>query len=143
MAIRFHSGLFQPTHVEKYLGGKVPKYRSSWELTMMRVFDTHPSVIGWSSECISIPYQDPVTGRWRLYIPDFFVVYIDAQGKKHGDIIEVKPARQTLETAARSKKDRSAILNNMAKWKSALSWCQSNGLTFRVMTEAEIFRGTK
>src|ERR1700760_4259376 len=99
MATRFYTGLFKPTHPEKYLGKTIPTYRSSWELTIMNFLDKHPSVTGWSSESIQIPYQDPNSGRWRCYIPDFFIVYVDAYGTRHGEVIEVNPLRQTLESA--------------------------------------------
>jgi len=143
MANKFASGFYRPTHPEKYLGKTLPTYRSSWELTLMRVFDSHPSVVGWASEPIQIPYQDPSSGRWRAYIPDFLLVYIDAKGVKHGEVIEVKPARQTLESAAKTKRDRAAIAINTAKWQAAQAWCSNSGLRFRVMTEAEIFRNAR
>jgi hypothetical protein len=109
----------------------------------MRVLDSHPSVKTWASEAIQIPYQDPTTGRWRMYIPDFFITYIDSEGKTHGEVIEVKPIKQTLESAARSRRDKAAVKLNTAKWESAVAWCKTVGLTFRIMTEKEIYRNPR
>jgi hypothetical protein len=32
-----------------------------------------------------------MTGKYTIYVPDFFVVYKDKTGKKHAEVVEVKP----------------------------------------------------
>ena len=82
MAVKFSQGVYQPLNPSKYIGKKkYPTYRSGWELTIMRFFDNHPSVQFWSSESEKIPYYNPLTGKQTIYIPDFFIVYIDSNGK--------------------------------------------------------------
>jgi hypothetical protein len=56
---------FHPKNLKKYLGKFPIIYRSSWEMTLMQVFDQNPAVLGWSSETITIPYRNPLTG-WRI-----------------------------------------------------------------------------
>ena len=43
----------------------------------MRLCDEHPNVAKWASESIKIPYRHPFTGKYTVYVPDFFVVYVD------------------------------------------------------------------
>jgi hypothetical protein len=138
----FAHGDFFPKNPQKYVGTGKIEYRSSWELSCMHIWDQHPNVVHWSSEPFKIPYQDPFTGKKRHYIPDFLVVYIDKNGIKHGEMIEVKPIRQTMLESAKSKNDKYAIAINTAKWKSAVAWCDANGLVFRVLTESQIYQNT-
>lgn len=140
---RFNQGIFKPKNREKYFGRGFPTYRSSWELTLMNLFDSHPNVEQWASEAVQIPYMSPFDGRWHKYIPDFIAIYVDKNGKKHGEVIEVKPSTQTYPELAKSKKDKQAIILNQAKWKSAIEWCKQKGLEFRIMTEEEIYRGAR
>ena len=44
-----------------------------------------------------------------------------------------------LESKA-STRDRAIVAVNYAKWAAAQAWCKRNGLTFRVITEDDIFR---
>lgn len=136
----YNQGVFQPKNPSKYVGTFPITFRSAWELTFMNTCDQHPNVIQWASESIKIPYQDPMTGKWRQYIPDFLIVYVDKNGKKHGEIIEIKPLSQTLAEKAKSKRDREALVLNQAKWAAAQAFCRRQGLTFRVMTEAQLYR---
>ena len=76
MLPRFAKGKFYPKNQEKYIGLKTPTYRSSWEQAFMRLCDEHPNVAKWASESIKIPYRHPFTGKYTVYVPDFFVVYI-------------------------------------------------------------------
>ena len=63
MATKFARGKFTMRHPEKYVGNKVPTYRSSWELTFMNFCDNNKSVQKWASEAVQIPYRDPLTNR--------------------------------------------------------------------------------
>ena len=95
MLPRFAKGKFTPKNQEKYVGLKTPTYRSSWEHAFMRLCDEHPNVAKWASESIKIPYRHPLTGKYTVYVPDFFVVYVDKNGRKNAELIEVKPKSQT------------------------------------------------
>ena len=138
MANNYSQGFFTPTHPEKYVGKGTPKYRSGWELTFMRFCDNHPSVVSWASENVRIPYRNPFTGKDTFYVPDFFVVYQNANGR-HAELVEIKPKSQAVMELARSQQEKAAVALNMCKWQAAKAWCQRMGATFRILTEEDIF----
>ena len=135
---KFHQGNFTPSNPGKYLGKRVPYYRSGWELAVFRMCDNHPAILGWGSETHRIPYKNPLTGKASTYVPDLLIVYKDKQGKNHAEIVEVKPASQTLSEARTPSQKASAVVNH-AKWASAHAYAKSKGLGFRVITEHQIF----
>lgn len=132
-------GFFEPSHPEKYAGKRPIVWRSTWELRVMQLLDRHPAVVRWASEPFPIPYTDPVTRRGRLYWPDFLVEYVDAQGRRRREIVEIKPAEDVGLTEARDPVARAEIARNHAKWKAAAAWAKRHGMGFRVLTEIEIF----
>lgn len=143
MAKKFAQGKFTPKHPEKYIGVGEITARSSWEFTMMRFLDTHPGVVYWASESVKIPYKNPFTNRYTVYIPDFFIVYVDKKGKQHSELIEVKPANQTMEEMAnKSKKNKAHWILNQAKWAAAETYCRNKKIIFRVITENDIYQKT-
>lgn len=145
MARKYINGEFVPKNTQKYVGKLPITYRSSWEQQLMTLLDSHPNVIQWSSESITIPYVNPFTKRATVYVPDFLVVYVDKNGKKHGKVIEVKPLKEALDEHAKTRRDKAALQLNKAKWAAAIQWCSKHGLVFEVMTEAQLFqqRGRK
>jgi hypothetical protein len=106
----------------------------------MNVLDNHPNVTQWASESIEIQYKNPLTGQSSIYIPDFLVIYTDKNGKKHGEIIEIKPLKEASIEHAKSKRDRAVLAINTAKWQAAIVWAKKRGLDFRVMTENQLFK---
>lgn len=137
---KYANGFFQITNPDKYVGKNTPKFRSSWEHSFMRFCDTNPAVLQWASESITIPYRNPFTNRQTIYVPDFLIVYVNKEGKKHAELIEIKPSKQTtLEAAGRSQRDQAAAVLNMYKWQAAQAWANQNGVRFRVLTENDIF----
>lgn len=140
---KWHSDVFTPKNPSKYVGTFPIVYRSAWELTFMNVCDNHPNILQWASESIQIPYQHPATGKWHRYIPDFLILYKDKDGTKRGELIEIKPASQAIAEKAKRKADKSALLVNQAKWKAAEAFCKSKGITFRIMTEYDLYRKGK
>jgi hypothetical protein len=136
---------FVPKNPQKLIGNSRPFYRSSWELTVMTLLDQHPNVINWASESVSIPYVNPLTGKQSVYIPDFLVLYKDKSGKQRAELIEVKPSKEAIAENAKSKRDKAALLINTAKWAAAMSWCKKNGISFRILTEADLYisKGTQ
>jgi hypothetical protein len=141
---RFAQGRFEMKNPDKYVGKRTPMARSSWEFVFMRMLDEHPGVEKWASESIQIPYRDPLTGKHTIYVPDFFIQYIDKNKKKHAEVVEVKPASQTLrEKVGKSRYNQEQYIKNMAKWEAATVWCRQNGVRFRVVNEDDIFHQGK
>ena len=137
---RFAQGKFTPKNPEKYVGNKTPTYRSGWEFSFMRFCDEHPSVSQWASEAIRIPYRNPLTGKQTIYVPDFFIAYATKTGKSKVELIEVKPANQSVkEKTGRSKANQAAWVVNQAKWEAARAWCKQKGIFFRIVTEEDMF----
>ena len=137
---KFAQGRFEMKNPDKYVGKKTPLARSSWEFVFMRMLDEHPGVQNWASESIQIPYRDPLTGKSTIYVPDFFIVYVDKTGSKHAEVVEVKPRNQTVREAVGKSAFRQAeYVKNMAKWEAANAWCKQQGIKFRVVNEDDIF----
>ena len=138
--VKFAKGKFTMKHPDKYVGTKTPTYRSSWEWSFMNFCDTSPSVQKWASEAISIPYRDPLTGRNTIYVPDFFIQYLDKNNAMHVELLEIKPASQTiLERVGKSKANQAQFIKNQAKWQAATAWCKQQGIKFRVLNENDLF----
>ena len=141
---KYANGFYQILNADKYVGKKVPHFRSSWEHSFMRFCDENPAVLQWASEAIHIPYQNPFTNKNTIYIPDFMIMYMNKNNEKFGELIEIKPSKQTpLEAAGRSMRDQAAAVLNAYKWQAAQAWCSQNGLRFRVLTENDIFHQGK
>ena len=140
---KYANGFFQITNPDKYVGKKVPHFRSSWEHSFMRFCDTNPSILQWASEAIHIPYRNPFTNKNTIYVPDFMIMYVNKNGEKFGELIEIKPSTQTTLESAKSVRDQAAAVLNMHKWQAAQAWCSQNGLRFRVVTENDIFHQGK
>jgi len=140
---KYAQGKYTVKNPEKYIGKRSPTYRSSWEFTFMSFCDNNPAILNWASEAISIPYFNPVKGRQTIYVPDFLVVYVDANQKQHTEIVEIKPSTETTMESARSYRDKLMVAMNMAKWAAADSWARANNMRFRVVTEFDIFKNQK
>jgi hypothetical protein len=137
---KFARGKFTMKHPEKYIGTKMPTYRSSWELTFMNFCDNNKSIQKWASEAVQIPYRDPLTQRQTVYVPDFFIQYVDKQGRILTELIEIKPASQTiLERVGKNKYNQAQFVKNQAKWAAAGLWCKQQGIRFRILNENDIF----
>jgi len=137
---KYAQGKYQIQNPSKYVGNKSPTYRSGWEWTFMQFCDTNPSVLQWASEAVRINYRNPLTGKNTIYVPDFLITYNDAQGRQHAEVVEIKPLKETtLENAGKSVRNQASAILNMAKWEAARAWCRAHGLTFRVVTENDIF----
>jgi hypothetical protein len=80
---KWAQGKFTVKNTDKYAGLGSPRYRSSWEFAFMKFCDENPSVVKWASESIKIPYRNPFTGKYTVYVPDFFIVYVDKDNQKH------------------------------------------------------------
>ena len=68
------------------------------------------------------------------------LVYVDKNGKKHAELIEVKPMNQTsMEKAGRSVAKQKQVIINQAKWSAASDYSKQNRITFRVVSEEQLF----
>lgn len=143
MASKYIQGHYKPINPEKYVGTYPCVFRSSWEFKVMQKFDIHPNIISWASEPLKIPYQNPFTGKYTVYVPDFVVTYVDAKGNQRAEIIEVKPAKETFLEQARSQKAKAAVALNTFKWAAAHAFAKQHGMVFRVMTEDNIFNNPR
>jgi hypothetical protein len=142
--LKYSQGIYEVKNPKKYIGKRRPRYRSSWELTFMEFCDNNPNIKLWASETIQISYFNPVSNKKTKYVPDFFVVYQDKSGAEKAELIEIKPSKETnLQKAGRSTRNQIMAVVNQAKWQAAESWCKNQGITFRVLTEHEIFHNGK
>ena len=136
----FRQGIYKPINALKYVGNKLPVYRSGYELKFMRWADANPNVLKWGSETVRIPYLSPIDGKLHSYSPDCIVMYRDGSGEVKAEMVEIKPKKQSLiESRVTSAKDRAIVALNHAKWAAAMAWCKNQGLTFRVITEDDLF----
>lgn len=144
MSLKFSQGSYVLKNPNKYMGSKTPIYRSSWEYTFMSFCDNNPAIQQWASECVKIPYRDPLTGKQTVYVPDFLVHYVDKNHKKHVELVEIKPAKQTMrEHVGKNPYNQAQYVKNLAKWEAATAWCKNRGIRFRVVNEGDIFHNPR
>jgi hypothetical protein len=141
---------FIPINENKYVGKDFPVCRSSWETRFCEWCDKNPCIVSWASEAVQIPYFDPISKKNRRYYPDFSMVVKDAQGKLNKYLVEIKPYKETIPPSAHgNKKDRTVMYEfctyqtNVAKWKAAQIFCRKYGITFKVLTEKDLFKEVK
>jgi hypothetical protein len=139
----FRQGFYEVKNSSKYVGNGKPKFRSGWEMTFMMFLDSNDNVINWASEPVRIPYRNPLTGKMTMYVPDFIVTYRGPKETVRAELIEIKPKKQSLVESKMKDRDKAIVAVNYAKWASAQQWAKQNGLTFRVITEEDIFRQGK
>ena len=140
---KWAQGKYVPKNPQKYIGKNVPTYRSGWELTFMNFCDTNENIMQWASEPVRIPYRHPLTGKMTTYVPDFIVTYRGPNNTTRAELIEIKPKKQSLIEDKMNSRDRAVVAINYAKWDAAQKWCKANGLTFRIITEDQIFKNGK
>jgi hypothetical protein len=136
----YAQGIYEVKNPDKYVGNTKPRYRSGWEFTFMTFCDNNSNVIKWASEAMRIPYKHPLTGKQTIYVPDFFVIYQNKHGQRMAEVVEIKPKKQSLiESKVANARDRAVVAVNHAKWQAANTYCKAQGLTFRVITEDDLF----
>jgi hypothetical protein len=140
---KFSQGSYVIKNKEKYVGRGVPRYRSGWEHAFMRFLDNNEHVVNWASESISIPYRNPITGKPSMYVPDFLITYRSRANTLIAELVEIKPKNQSVVESKMNANQRAVIAVNYAKWDAATKWARRNGLTFRVITEDDMFRNGK
>ena len=140
---KWAQGVYQVINPKKYVGQGMPRYRSGWEHSFMRFCDTNDNIMQWASESIRIPYLHPLTGKMTTYVPDFLITYKTRDNTLRAELIEIKPKGQSAITAGQKPRDRAVVAVNYAKWDAATKWCRNQGLTFRVITEDDMFKNGK
>jgi len=136
---RWAQGVYQVQNPDKYMGNREPRFRSGWEHSFMRCCDHNDHILQWASEAIQIPYRHPLTGKQTIYVPDFFITYRTRNNTMRAELIEIKPKKQSVIESKMSSRDRAVVAVNYAKWAAAQKWCQRQGITFRVITEDQMF----
>ena len=136
---RWAQGDYTIINREKYAGNGTPRYRSGWELTFMKFLDSNDHILQWASEPLAIPYRHPLTGKMTNYIPDFLITYRTKNNTMKAELIEIKPKKQSVIESKMSSRDRAIVAINYSKWDAATKWARRNGLTFRVITENDLF----
>tara|TARA_B000000557_G_scaffold264392_1_gene269616 strand:- start:812 stop:1243 length:432 start_codon:yes stop_codon:yes gene_type:complete len=136
-----YQGLYRPTNPKKYVGDvKKVVYRSLLERRFMRYCDLNDNVLFWASEELPIRYFNPIDKKYHRYFPDFVVKM--STNKKY--MIEIKPSRQVSKPKPPKKKTKSYMresfeyIKNQAKWQAAQSYCEDNGLEFKLITEKDL-----
>jgi hypothetical protein len=150
---RFHQGVFKPKNPQKYLGNPTNIiYRSGWEKYFLQWCDLTPSVVGYGSEELIIPYVSPLDGRLHRYYIDFVVLVKQQNGEVKKFAVEIKPFSQTQPPKVSSKrkvlteslkKKVETYSINQAKWEAARKFCSQHNLSFIILTEKELLKGKK
>lgn len=147
MGYKFKQGEYTLKNPEKYIGKSAPYYRSSYELKFFEWADSRDSVVSWGSENVIVPYYNPVKGRQARYYVDIVITYINKNGDKITELIEIKPLSQCVRPKmGRGKKAETTYLSetiawntNNAKWAAAEKYARERGWLFRIITESSIF----
>ena len=106
----------------------------------MRYCDLNQDILFWASEELPIRYFNPIDKKYHRYFPDFVVK--TSKQKKY--MIEVKPSRQIGKPKPGKKKTKSYMresfeyIKNQAKWQAAKSYCDDNGMQFKLITEKDL-----
>ena len=136
-----YRGLFRPNNPKKYVGNtKQIVYRSLLERRFMRYCDLNDDILYWASEELPVRYYNPLDKKYHRYFPDFVVKTVN--NDKY--MIEIKPSRQVAKPKPPKKKTKSYMresfeyIKNQAKWQAAKSYCDDNGMQFKVITEKDL-----
>ena len=136
-----YRGLYRPTNPKKYVGNtKQIVYRSLLERRFMRYCDLNEDILYWASEELPVRYYNPLDKKYHRYFPDFVVKTVN--NDKY--MIEIKPSRQVAKPKPPKKKTKSYMresfeyIKNQAKWQAAKSYCDDNGMQFKLITEKDL-----
>jgi len=139
--------VYVPINMAKFDGKEYPVIRSSWERQFCQYLDINPSILKWDSEAVAITYIDPVKRKQRRYFPDFIMQVRDKDGKEKIFLVEIKPHKEVVPPKNSKKKsevskiyESNTYMTNMAKWKAAEDYCLKHNMTFRIITEKEMFK---
>lgn len=145
--MNFRQGTYTLKNPEKYTGNKNNiRYMSSWELVLMEFFDRNPNILQWNSEDVIISYYSSADGKQRRYMIDFWIKFKNKKGEIKQELLEVKPKSQTQPPKKVGRKSQKTFLKelytfqvNIDKWKAASKYAKDRGMTFRIITEDDLF----
>jgi len=142
---RYHQGIYQVIHKEKYLGDVSNViFRSGLERKYYSYCDRTPQILKWSSEECIVPYISPLDNRKHRYFVDLYVEVLTKDGTIKKFLIELKPESQTKEPRKTKKITRyymeecKAWIVNRAKWDAAEAFCKQSGFEFKILTEKDL-----
>jgi hypothetical protein len=143
--MRFKQGKYTLKHPEKYIGDATNVvFRSSWELRMHNFLDGNSQILKWASEELPIKYIHPLDQKVHTYWPDYYVEYKKQDGTIVKEVLEIKPSKDQKRSKSRNPKTKMnediTFITNQAKWTYAKQFCDSKGMTFRVLTEKDLFK---
>ena len=133
---------------EKYTGrNRVLDIKSSYEFTFMRYLDNNTNVISYHYEEVPIQYASPIDqGRMHRYWVDFWMRYINVEGKESQSLVELKPFYETQKPPLREHQSDAVkkqlietYLVNQAKFSAAFEYARRNSMRFTILTERELF----
>jgi len=151
-----NKGYYQILNKEKYYPtGKVPIYKSGWELQVFHALDVNPNVLYWGYEPLEIYYFSPRYLKYTVYYPDILCHIRMDSGVEQKLLLEIKPNKFVVmpkvptkpkeNTPQKWDKYRKATINynnnlkdymvNMAKWEAAQQWCLKNNVMWRILSE--------
>ncbi len=145
-------------HPEKYLGTTKLVCKSSWEYKFFYLCDLNQNIVSWAYEGTTVPYFNPIKGKYTLYKPDIFCNIRQPNGELKAFLIEIKPLKMTLpptppkvpstkspytmkkfETAMRRYEiNKYNYAVNQSKWEQAKHWCLKHNITFLLVTEKTV-----
>ncbi len=145
-----YKGKFNPSFPKKYIGNPSNiVYRSLWELKFLKYCDTNENILEYASEELAIPYRSPIDGRIHRYFTYAYIKVKESDGSIKKYLIEIKPYKQTIPPTKPKKQTKGYIYEadeyakNQSKWEAAIEYCKDRGWTFKVITEKELFSGSK
>ena len=105
-------GQYTPMNLKKYVGNKLPIYRSTWELRAFISLDKNPNVVRWGSENFIIPYIDKTRNNesHRYVIDLFFEIGTSENSLPIKWLIEIKPYNQSITPKATKRKSPEKLL---------------------------------
>ena len=143
-----YKGRFTPKNPNKYNGDSTKiVYRSLWERRFMVFCDGNPSVLGWSSEEMFIPYVSPIDNKKHRYFVDFKIKTRNKRGFVETHLIEIKPKKQCKPPTKPKRMSKRYITEvqtwgiNSAKWEAAKVYADLRGWKFQIITEDTLFAG--
>jgi len=130
-------GRFRPKNPIKYIGNSENIiYRSSWELEFFKWIDGAPTVIGWNSEELVIPYINVLDKTPHRYYPDIFARIIKNR-RIVPTLIEIKPEQFSTLPVRKKRQSQKVFMESLeryykngSKWLAAKKYCDEHGWEF-------------
>lgn len=142
-------GIYQVKNLDKYIGTSMPSYKSGLEKRVLNWLDNNIKVKKWGYEIVSIPYNYSLNNTNHKYITDFYAEIEDNNGNIQKYILEIKPSKSLTEPEKPKNPTGKALKNyiyslteymkNKSKWSAAVTFCESNNMKFKVLTEKQIY----